>query len=135
MTLQIPRRMDSIVSASQQQQSVQCNTSQQLQDMRNDVEGAMLDPEYSLLQNFPSAPFAEEAGADHSLRTAPILTGDAFAVAGERVFPQRALLGRIIAQEVEGLPKAVVSPKLYINSNAPFSAVVCGVQASCGSVA
>ncbi|EIN14673.1 hypothetical protein PUNSTDRAFT_130298 [Punctularia strigosozonata HHB-11173 SS5] len=96
--------------------------------MRDDVEDDMLDPEYLLLESSTSTLLAEDASADNSMRMAPIFTGDALAVAGERVFPQRALYGRIVAQEADGLPKTVISPKLYINSNAPFSAVGSGIS-------
>jgi hypothetical protein len=42
--------------------------------------------------------------------------------------PQRAVYGRVLAQHVPGCAPDVTLPKLYVNSNAPFSALVCGVQ-------
>ncbi|KAF8586234.1 hypothetical protein K439DRAFT_1387349 [Ramaria rubella] len=62
-----------------------------------------------------------------SLETAPMLTGDAFEVTGSTIFPQRAVYGRILETNT-GAP--VVSPKLFINTNSPFSGIVCGVQGS-----
>ena len=58
------------------------------------------------------------------------LTEDAFNDAGMEVFPQRACYGRIIEQDVPGFPLRPDGQKLYVNTNAPFSAVVCGVQVS-----
>jgi hypothetical protein len=66
--------------------------------------------------------------ADHSVRTAPIFTRDALDLVGEAVLPQRALYGRVLGQHAPGFPTHLHDPKLYINTNAPFSALVCGVQ-------
>jgi hypothetical protein len=66
--------------------------------------------------------------ADHSIRTAPIFTRDALDVVGEGVLPQRALYARVLGQHSPGFPTNLMDPKLYINTNAPFSALVCGVQ-------
>jgi hypothetical protein len=66
--------------------------------------------------------------ADHSIRTAPIFTRDALDVVGEGVLPQRALYARVLGQHSPGFPTILMDPKLYINTNAPFSALVCGVQ-------
>lgn len=70
------------------------------------------------------------AAAVHSLKTAPVFTGDAFTVAGPSVFPQRTLYGQVISQHSSSLPQTPRSPKLYINSNTPFSVLICGVQVS-----
>jgi hypothetical protein len=83
--------------------------------------------ELSLLGDDPASGL-DLSDTDHSLRTAPILTGDALRAVGCGVFPQRASYGRIISQHVEGFASATQSPSLYINTNAPFSALVCGVQ-------
>jgi hypothetical protein len=83
--------------------------------------------ELSLLGDDPASGL-DLSDTDHSLRTAPIFTGDALRAVGCGVFPQRASYGRIISQHVEGFASATQSPSLYINTNAPFSALVCGVQ-------
>ena len=85
------------------------------------------DPEFQLLGTDPldnSSP----TDTTHAFRTAPIVTADALDVLGPSVFPQRALYGRIIAQRAAGFATRPDSPKVYINTNAPFSALVCGVQ-------
>ena len=84
------------------------------------------DPELDLLGDEPLED--ESAGSMHAFRTAPIFTGDAFAVLGSSILPQRALYGRVIAQRAPSFPVKLTTPKLYINTNAPFSALVCGVQ-------
>lgn len=85
------------------------------------------DPEFDLLGQDP-LDIDESSGAAHAFRTAPVITGDAFHALGSDVFPQRALYGRIISQQVPGFAVRPHSPKIYINTNAPFSALVCGVQ-------
>jgi hypothetical protein len=69
-------------------------------------------------------------GLDHSVRTAPVFTNDVLDVVGDKVLPQRALFGGILSQEAS--PHSVGSrssnKKLYINTNSPFSGIVCGVQ-------
>jgi hypothetical protein len=67
---------------------------------------------------------------DHAVVTAPVLTGDALHTVGADVFPQTALYGRILSQHGDGLSKRSTDGRLYINTNAPFSALVCGVQVS-----
>lgn len=65
---------------------------------------------------------------NHALLTTPVFTGDALLHAGDDAFSQYALYGEVLSQEAEGFPKKLQSPQLFINSNAPFSAIVCGVQ-------
>ncbi|KIP04589.1 hypothetical protein PHLGIDRAFT_189641 [Phlebiopsis gigantea 11061_1 CR5-6] len=72
----------------------------------------------------------ESTGSAHAFRTAPIFTGDALQSLGTTVLPQRALYGRVLAQQVPNFPLRPHNRKLYINTNAPFSALVCGVQGS-----
>jgi hypothetical protein len=45
-------------------------------------------------------------------------------------FPQRAVIGSIVSQHAHGFPKTTSNPKLYLNVNTPFSALICGVQGS-----
>ncbi|THG98002.1 hypothetical protein EW026_g4118 [Hermanssonia centrifuga] len=85
------------------------------------------DPELELLFNDAEE---DDGGAQHAMRTAPVFTGDAFISLGPDIMPQRALYGRIVSQHVPGFPTIPSSPKFYINTNAPFSALVCGVQGS-----
>ncbi|KAF8656483.1 hypothetical protein AX16_002502 [Volvariella volvacea WC 439] len=49
---------------------------------------------------------------------------------GPRRGPQLSLYGRLISQAVNGVEQQVTSPELYINSNVPFSAVICGLKGS-----
>ncbi|KAG2029864.1 hypothetical protein BDR03DRAFT_1017810 [Suillus americanus] len=61
---------------------------------------------------------------DHELRTAPIITCDAYIAAGYREgATQYGVLCSILSIQP-------VNPQLYVNTNAPFSAVVCVVQGS-----
>lgn len=91
------------------------------------------NPELSLLHSEDSSPSSSSfdlQASDHSLRTAPILSGDAAALLGPDIVPQRAVYGRILSQVIDsqGDEQRPVEPQVYINSNAPFSAVVCGLQ-------
>ena len=86
-----------------------------------------VDPELDLLGEDPSLS-EEGSAADHARRTAPVFTGEALEILGPSVMPQRALYGRLISQHSPSLPERAVVPKVYINTNAPFSAVICGVQ-------
>ena len=86
------------------------------------------DPELELLDD--DSPEDESTGSAHAFRTAPIFTGDALAALGSGILPQRALYGRVISQKALHFPTHPAVPKLYINTNAPFSALVCGVQVS-----
>lgn len=65
-------------------------------------------------------------------RTVPLLTGDALDTLGPERFPQRALYGQVSSQHATVFPERPSNPVLYINTNVPFSALICGVQASGG---
>ncbi|KAH7930072.1 hypothetical protein BV22DRAFT_1079734 [Leucogyrophana mollusca] len=68
---------------------------------------------------------------DHELRTAPLLTRDAYVAAGYRDHTtQYGVMGRALAIYNKSVGYTPVDPRLYINTNAPFSAIVCGVQGS-----
>lgn len=86
------------------------------------------DPEMDLLAAVSTS--AAPTATAHSRKTAPVFTGDVFDAAGTNVFPQRALYGQVMLQSAEGFPEQLLNRKIYINSNAPFSALVCGVQGS-----
>ncbi|THH33650.1 hypothetical protein EUX98_g521 [Antrodiella citrinella] len=69
--------------------------------------------------------------SDHELRTAPLLTRGAYLAAG---FPginsQYGVLGSALAVYDQAERDVPDDPRLYLNTNAPFSALVCGVQGS-----
>jgi hypothetical protein len=65
---------------------------------------------------------------DHAVVTAPVLTGDALQALGVEVFPQTALYGRVLSQHGNDLDPKTLDPRVFVNTNAPFSALVCGVQ-------
>jgi hypothetical protein len=70
----------------------------------------------------------QQLEARRSFGTTPLLTGDVFNTLPEDTFPQVALYGRVLLQCGSGLPNRPVDGRLFVNTNAPFSAVVCGVQ-------
>ncbi|KAI0356493.1 hypothetical protein OH77DRAFT_206502 [Trametes cingulata] len=63
--------------------------------------------------------------------TAPLFTRDAWVAAGvsEKRW-QYGVLGRVLAIKQPGSSHSPQDPRLYVNTNAPFSALVCGVQGS-----
>ncbi|ETW84550.1 hypothetical protein HETIRDRAFT_473230 [Heterobasidion irregulare TC 32-1] len=68
----------------------------------------------------------------HELRTAPIFTREAYLEAnlGKNVL-QYGVLGTIMSiRSPSGAQSPPTDRRLYVNTNAPFSAVVCGVQGS-----
>lgn len=87
------------------------------------------------MSNHPhSALFVSEAddGSDlaglHGLKTAPVITSDALDGLPSSIVPQTAVYGRLISQHASHLPVTPITDRLYINTNAPFSALICGVQ-------
>lgn len=44
------------------------------------------------------------------------------------VFPQVSVLGRVLEQAAPGFSTKTIDGRLYLNTNAPMSGVVCGVQ-------
>lgn len=89
----------------------------------------VLNPELELLTDDSSE--TADAAELHALRTAPIITGDALQDIGLDVIPQRAVYGQLLEQHADGFPLLPEAAQLYINTNAPFSALVCGVQVYC----
>ncbi|EKM51770.1 uncharacterized protein PHACADRAFT_150450 [Phanerochaete carnosa HHB-10118-sp] len=63
-------------------------------------------------------------------RTTPVLTGDALEILGPERYPQRALYGHIVSQCAAEFRSHPANPMLYVNTNTPFNALVCGVQGS-----
>lgn len=85
---------------------------------RRDVELELLGPDPAQQNHTDSARFA------------PIVTADALSGLDPQTVPQKALYGRIISQNASRFPVQPVSPKLYVNTNTPFSGLICGVQVS-----
>ncbi|GJE88158.1 hypothetical protein PsYK624_042410 [Phanerochaete sordida] len=86
------------------------------------------DPELELLGQ--QLADDDSTGSLHAFKTAPIFTGAVFDELGPAILPQRALYGRVITQHAMNFPLHPMASKLYINTNAPFSALICGVQGS-----
>ena len=93
----------------------------------NDGPALPFDPELRLLQVFGSVP-STETTTNHTFKTAPVITGDAFEALGAQCIPQKAVYGALYSQHGVGAAALIRSPKVYINMNTPFSALVCGVQ-------
>ena len=86
-------------------------------------------PEFALLGGVTP----EDEATEHAFRTSPVFTGDALGALGYDVLPQRAVYGSVLAQNADGFPSAPSSPILYINTNTPFSGLVCGLQVGTSS--
>ncbi|OBZ76986.1 hypothetical protein A0H81_03799 [Grifola frondosa] len=68
---------------------------------------------------------------EHDLITAPVMTRHAYVMAGlEEERSQYGVLGSVLAIQENADRMVPEDPRLYVNTNAPFSAVVCGVQGS-----
>ncbi|KAL4241198.1 hypothetical protein ABKN59_000322 [Abortiporus biennis] len=70
---------------------------------------------------------------EHEISTAPLVTRAAFVAAGgQKTFPQRGVLGQLLDYDCPDPTSSNPSStdRLYINTNAPFSTLVCGVQGS-----
>ncbi|KAI0637943.1 hypothetical protein C8Q77DRAFT_1070335 [Trametes polyzona] len=73
----------------------------------------------------------ENVSNEHEVVTAPLLTRGAFVAAGMHdKRPQYGVLGSVTAICEQQTGYRPQDPRLYLNTNAPFSAVVCGVQGS-----
>ena len=68
------------------------------------------------------------ANEHQSFRIAPLLTGDVYNALGQGSFPQCSLYGRVVAQHASNFPAKPACSKLWVNTNTPFSALICGVQ-------
>lgn len=62
---------------------------------------------------------------EHSIRQAPLVAAGIIAEHHKDLLPQYGLLGRLKEDS-----DAYSSPQLFLNTNAPFSAFICGVQGS-----
>lgn len=85
--------------------------------------------ELLLLSDGPSS--TKGRSKEHELRTAPIITRDAYVAAGYHdQATQYGVLGRTMNIFNGSVSYSPIDPRLYVNTNAPFSAVICGVQGS-----
>ena len=62
---------------------------------------------------------------ERSIRQAPLLASDVVAAHYKDLLPQYGLLGSLEDEEDDG-----IDPQLFLNTNVPFSAFICGVQGS-----
>ncbi|KAG8929014.1 hypothetical protein FRC01_005053 [Tulasnella sp. 417] len=74
----------------------------------------------------------KEPTISHQIVTAPLITRDAFMFEDglTKAVPQYGVLGSIVSVHSQGMVEAHGDNRIYLNTNAPFSAVVCGVQGS-----
>ena len=89
------------------------------------ANGADSDPELALLSGDAADDDEFTSEADHALRTAPIFTGDAYEHVNSSIFPQRGLYGRLLESSTGA---EFHSSKVFVNLDAPFSGIICGVQ-------
>lgn len=116
-------------SASLPSDSLYCSSESDQQEPSDDETDLLCEDDG--IQGTPSL----SSATGHNLRTAPVITGDALRLLGTEIFPQRAIYGRVISQHGSGLlPIIPTDREVLINVNAPFSAVVCGVQVYTSSV-
>ncbi|THH12311.1 hypothetical protein EW146_g7741 [Bondarzewia mesenterica] len=101
-------------------------------DSDESSENSELDNELLLLDNLSFASDSGNDGGNHELKTAPIFTRDAYIEANlDQNIMQYGVLGTVVNIQSPSSAKSVPSDRrLYLNTNAPFSAVVCGVQGS-----
>lgn len=66
-----------------------------------------------------------QSSVEHSIRQAPLLTANVIAEHYKDLIPQYGLLGSLLDEE-----EHVTNPQLFVNTNVPFSAFICGVQGS-----
>ncbi|OCH90737.1 hypothetical protein OBBRIDRAFT_834829 [Obba rivulosa] len=65
---------------------------------------------------------------EHDVKTAPVMTRPAYLLGG--LASQYGVLGSVLSIHDQTNSHTPLDPRLYINTNAPFSAIVCGVQGS-----
>ncbi|KAF8803657.1 hypothetical protein BYT27DRAFT_7144034 [Phlegmacium glaucopus] len=88
---------------------------QLLEDLSNESDGE--DPEQKL--------------SNHDLATAPLLTREAYLfTASTGRATQYGVLGKALAIHSKSKSEVPNDQRLYLNTNAPFSALICGVQGS-----
>ncbi|QRV91360.1 AAA-like domain protein [Ceratobasidium sp. AG-Ba] len=86
------------------------------------------EAEFSLLDIAgPSQPSGSD---DHELKTAPLVTREALDMGVNEHIKQYGLLGQVAAVYSKSRAERFRDPRIYVNTNAPMSTVVCGVQGS-----
>jgi hypothetical protein len=85
------------------------------------------DPELQLLSSGSLDNRIGSSPLQHELHNSPLVT-QAAAIQLPNVFPQRGLLGSVLQLRGNGFPTTPQDKRVYINTSAPCSAVVCGVQ-------
>ena len=95
------------------------------------------DPELDLLKSRASVS-GVRSPAKRVPWSAPAFSREVLDILGHSQLPQRVLYGDLISQHATHLlemPHQTNSaPRLYINSNEPFSALVCGLQVRSNSL-
>jgi hypothetical protein len=87
------------------------------------------DPELQLLSSSNLDNRAGGSPVHHELHNSPLVT-HAASIQLPHVFPQRGLLGSVLELRGKGFSPTPQDKRVYINTSAPCSAVVCGVQVS-----
>ncbi|KAJ8457525.1 hypothetical protein ONZ51_g11479 [Trametes cubensis] len=73
----------------------------------------------------------DDAIEDHELMTAPLFTREAYLTGGiSETRNQYGVLGSVLSVHQSTGTRIPDDPRLYVNTNTPFSALVCGVQGS-----
>ncbi|KAG8687703.1 hypothetical protein FRC08_011845 [Ceratobasidium sp. 394] len=86
------------------------------------------EAEFSLLDiGGPGQPSGSD---DHELKTAPLVTREALDAGVNEHVKQYGLLGQVAAVYSKSRVEKFRDPRIYVNTNAPMSTVVCGVQGS-----
>ncbi|KAM6489278.1 hypothetical protein JOM56_015179 [Amanita muscaria] len=94
------------------------------------IAATQAERELELLHDISSLGFRERS-IDQELCTAPIFTRDAYIAIGQgKTVQQYGVLGSMIEIGSKDEKETPPDPRLYLNTNAPLSAVICGVQGS-----
>ncbi|KIK08362.1 hypothetical protein K443DRAFT_672389 [Laccaria amethystina LaAM-08-1] len=88
------------------------------------------DEEWQLLYESDSEDSYTRSIQEHDLITAPLMTREALIRSNQSMRTQYGLLGKVLAIHSKGHTEVPKDQRLYLSSNAPFSALVCGVQGS-----
>ncbi|KAG1897623.1 uncharacterized protein F5891DRAFT_1129898 [Suillus fuscotomentosus] len=74
---------------------------------------------------------ASDLSKDHELQAAPLITREAYITAGyKKHSTPYGVMGQVLSIYSKSSAYVPVDPRLYVNTNTPFTAVVCGVQGS-----
>lgn len=86
------------------------------------------EEEWQLLDDSDSEDSYIRSIQEHDLITAPLMTREAFVRSNQSLRTQYGLIGKVLAIHSKGGTEIPEDQRLYLSSNAPFSALVCGVQ-------